>query len=87
MGLLEQAAVSGAAAARRVLDDLRLATPAEEGGGGHSVTSGGNGHGHGPNTSHGNALAGQKGVNSGQKAAHAHRNGAHNGLAVVNLQQ
>ena len=63
-----------------MLGDLRLATPAEDSGCAHSVTSGGNGHGHGPNTSHGNAVAGQKG-------AHAHRNGAHNGLAVVNLQQ
>ena len=96
MGLLEQAAVSGAATARRVLKDLHLAgskngahtsadtatpnaTPnASHNARGRSVLVG---HGHGPNSSHGNAVADKK------RAHNANRNGAHNGLAAVSLQQ
>jgi hypothetical protein len=105
MGLLEQAAVSGAAAARRVLKDLHLAdsrkdvhlagtkngepTSADTAAldadhNAHHTPRGRSvlvGHGHGPDSSHGNAVADKK------RAHTANRNGAHNGLAAVNLQQ
>eukprot|EP00964_Phaeocystis_antarctica_P152147 scaffold119927_cov60-Phaeocystis_antarctica.AAC.1 len=114
MGLLEQAAVSGAAAARRVLKDLDLTAPdvhtagtkngAQERrrqlNGAHAAAdtatldaspNGTNhsprgrsvlvGHGHGADQPHGDVVADKK------RAHNGNRNGAHNGLAAVNLQQ